>query len=1093
MRALPKSVSTTLFLSLLLSLTAHGAFAQTEVNITGVPAAASEGTGAGTTPFVFTVSRSAPGPAVNVTYTIGGDVVAPEDYTALSGTLAFTAAQNSRTITVAIKRDTKFEIDEDLTLTLTGTDQPGVVDVGATSTATTQVLNDDTPPTISIGNRTVAEGTLANFVVTLSNGSYLPVSVTATTSDGTANGVVTAPFPLADYTTNAPGGTVVTFAANATVLTQNFGVQTINDTVYEGGSLGTPETYFVDLSAPANGSIGVGTGNGFITDNDQLPTVAIAGIASQLESAGTYTFTVTLNRQSYEPINIPAATQDAVTTGTNSTGVPAFTGDPQDFIPHLSTLNFLAGETSKNVVVTVNDDVLDEFNEAFSLVLTNPANVSNPGALSRAATLNDDDVAPTISITAPSPLNEADGTATFTVSLSAPSGKLVSVTASTNPPTGTALSGTDYTATTSPLSWGLGIFANQNFDVPINGDALDEIDETFRVSLTGATNATLSTSSATATILDDDAPPTVSIGDVTLAEGNAGTTNFGFTVSLSGPSGKTITVRASTADGTATTANTDYVPRTNVLLTFSPLQTSQLFDVTVNGDTVLENDETFAVNLSSPSATVTIADGTGDGTIQNDDSPALSISDATIGETDSGQVSLNFDVSIPDPAPVGGVTFDFDTTDGTATVADNDYDAVVAAPGFIPEGDTTVQMTVLVNGDLTVEAHETLTATISNADVPGIPGGIVTILDATATGTIVNDDAVPVGALVISEFRLRGPGGVNDEFIEIANRTSSDITVFTTDFSAGFSVARSGGTQVFVIPNGTTIPARGHFLGVNSLAYSLEDYGGTGAAAGDATWMSGIPDDSGLALFASADQPNYPTATPLDAVGFVGEPAQYLEGTGLTGIGAGPFANNYSFVRKHQVGPGAALQDTGDSAADFALVAVDAGTYGAVLSLLGGPSPENLAAEVEQLTTSMPMTGTGGTASVSPAVRSLEFPRTFTNNTGGIVNALRFKVSSITTIHSPGLVADLRVTDSTAAGSFEGLTLEGMPAAGYSSPTPAFGGRNAGVLLNGGLNSTLRLTTALPIAPAGTIDVNFRVEYTLSGRPFLLWVVPEVK
>jgi len=517
--------------------------------------------------------------------------------------------------------------------------------------------------------------------------------------------------------------------------------------------------------------------------------------------------------------------------------------------------------------------------------------------------------------------------------------------------------------------------------------------------------------------------------------------------------------------------------------------------VTVNGDDVLEVDEGFVVNLSSPSATVTILDGTGNGTINNDDSPALSIGNAQIGETDSGQVSLNFDVTIPGPAPVGGVAFDFDTTDGTATLADNDYVQVIAGPGFIPEGDTSTTVTVLVNGDTTVEAHETFTVTISNATLPSTPG-IVTILDNTGIGTILNDDAVPVGALVISEFRLSGPGGVNDEFIEIANTTSADITVYTTDASPGFSVAKSGGTPVFVIPNGTVIPARGHFLGVNSVGYSLNNYGGLNAATPDVTWTSGIVDNTGLALFATADQPSYFVSTPLDAVGFT-TATQYAEGpTGLTGIGVGPFAHNYSFVRKHQIGPGAALQDTGDNAADFALVAVDAGSYGSTTAILGGPSPENLAAETEQWNTQVTMSGGGGTftgvVNVSP--KALEFPRTFTNNTGGTVTALRMKITSITTANSPGGVADLRPTDSNTVGPFQGLTLEGMPSAGYFVTTPfvPVGPYPAGTLPNGGLNSTWRVTTG-PIGPGGTVDVNFRVEYSISGAPFLLWVVPEAK
>ena len=81
---------------------------------------------------------------------------------------------------------------------------------------------------------------------------------------------------------------------------------------------------------------------------------------------------------------------------------------------------------------------------------------------------------------------------------------------------------------------------------------------------------------------------------------------------------------------------------------------------------------------------------------------------------------------------------------------------------------------------------------------------------------------VPGGtSLIISEFRLRGPNGANDEFIEIYNNSNNAVNVQASDGSSGYAVAASDGLVRFVIPNGTIIPARGHFLGVNNLGYSL--------------------------------------------------------------------------------------------------------------------------------------------------------------------------------------------------------------------------------------------------------------------------------
>ena len=113
-----------------------------------------------------------------------------------------------------------------------------------------------------------------------------------------------------------------------------------------------------------------------------------------------------------------------------------------------------------------------------------------------------------------------------------------------------------------------------------------------------------------------DSTSSLVIGDVTQAEGNAGTTAFNFTVSLTPANADTVTVSFATANGTAT-AGSDYTAASGTL-TFTPGQTSKAVTVNVTGDTVVEPDETFFVNLSAASG-ATISDGQGVGTITNDD------------------------------------------------------------------------------------------------------------------------------------------------------------------------------------------------------------------------------------------------------------------------------------------------------------------------------------------------------------------------------------------------------------------------------------------------------------------------------------------
>src|SRR5262249_19174151 len=159
----------------------------------------------------------------------------------------------------------------------------------------------------------------------------------------------------------------------------------------------------------------------------------------------------------------------------------------------------------------------------------------------------------------------------------------------------------------------------------------NEADETYFVNLTSVTNAVASDSQGVGTIVNDDPLPTLSISNVTATEGNSGTKNFNFTVSLSAASGQTGIVSYRTADGTAS-AGSDYSSATGTL-TFAPGQTSKGITIAVTGDSTPEPDETFFVNLSGVSNAV-LLDAQGLGTIQNDDT-SLSIGSASVVEGDS--------------------------------------------------------------------------------------------------------------------------------------------------------------------------------------------------------------------------------------------------------------------------------------------------------------------------------------------------------------------------------------------------------------------------------------------------------------------------
>jgi len=208
--------------------------------------------------------------------------------------------------------------------------------------------------------------------------------------------------------------------------------------------------------------------------------------------------------------------------------------------------------------------------------------------------------------------NSGTTQATFVVALSGPATQSVSFSFATS--NGTATSGSDYVTTSGALTFAPGE-VEKPVVVLVNGDTVDEAQETLFLDISNVQNATVTSSRGTGFIVDDDGP-TISINDVTVTEGNAGTKAATFTLTLSGSSVEPIAIRAITTPGTAN-GSIDY-NSINLVVTFSPGTVTRTFDVGIIGDTNLESNETFSVNLSDPFGT-TIADSAGVGTILDDD------------------------------------------------------------------------------------------------------------------------------------------------------------------------------------------------------------------------------------------------------------------------------------------------------------------------------------------------------------------------------------------------------------------------------------------------------------------------------------------
>ena len=653
------------------------------------------------------------GRTLSVDYTTAdGAALAPEDYLAASGTLVVLSGATSRQwITVVVKGDLTYEPDETFTVTLSN--PVNVVPLGTTSTVT--IKNDDSMPGIAVNNVTVTEGNAgtadAVFTVTLSRPSYQAITVDYATADGTA-------LAPADY---APVSGTLSFAPGETAKT--FSAAVNGDLLDE-----VNETFSVNLSAQTNAIISDAQGIGTITDDDLPPSLSISDAAVTEGNTGptNATFTVSLSAPSSQTVTVNYSTAD----GTALAGV--------DYVANSGTLTFTPGQTtSKTVTVVVNGDLLDEPNETFLVNLSNLANATLADAQGIGTTL-DDDNPPVLSIGDMTLQEGNSGTAdaVFTATLSAPSGQ--TVTANYSTADGTALAGLDYAATSGTLSFAPGETA-KILSVAVSGDLLNEPNETFFVNLSNSTNATLARSQGRGTIQDDDPVPVLRIDDLTLTEGNTGTTAATFTLTLSSPSGQPLGVDFATMDGTAT-AGTDYAA-TSGTLTFDPGETSKAVSVQVNGDLLDEPDEAFFLNLALSSGTAAIADAQGLGAIRDDDAaPEIRIDDVALAETDAGTSSALFTATLS--APSGQtVSVDFATVAGTA-LAGSDYTPLTGTLTFSP-GTTTQTLAVAVNGDLTFEVDETFSVQLAN------PAN-ATLADAQGQGLIQNDDQEPTALAPIT-------------------------------------------------------------------------------------------------------------------------------------------------------------------------------------------------------------------------------------------------------------------------------------------------------------------------------------------------------
>ncbi len=338
------------------------------------------------------------------------------------------------------------------------------------------------------------------------------------------------------------------------------------------------------------------------------PSISINDVVVHEGDSGSVVayFEVTLSEAGEDEVLVDFATID----GSAGAGT--------DYVARTGRLAFAPGETSQLLGIEVLSDHFDEPDETFAIDLSLPRNATLADGQGL-GTILDDDVSVSMTVTGVTvtegdPLPAGSGTvdAVFEIALSGVSNRTVRVDYVTQDDT--AEVGSDYQEAFGYLELLPGTTSIEVV-VKVFSDLEPEDDETFLLVLSNGDGADLLVSQAVGLILDDDLRE-MSIDDVTVEEGDTGTVEATFTVSLSRPSGDDVTVEYVTVAGTAT-EGFDYEAASGVV-TFAPGETTATITVLVNGDILLEDDETFFVELSNPVNAILI-DGTGDGTIIDDE------------------------------------------------------------------------------------------------------------------------------------------------------------------------------------------------------------------------------------------------------------------------------------------------------------------------------------------------------------------------------------------------------------------------------------------------------------------------------------------
>tara|TARA_R110000850_G_scaffold66972_21_gene148897 strand:- start:3859 stop:19431 length:15573 start_codon:yes stop_codon:yes gene_type:complete len=708
------------------------------------------------------------------------------------------AGETSATFTVDVLDDTNVEDTEVFKVALSdaiyGDDENSRhVQISVDGGVGTGTIEDNDVSGVSISDTTVIEGSTASVVISLTNPVSRDVIVKLSASPDSAS--------TADYET-VPSEVIIPAGQTSVTIPvkTNLDNEIENDTGDESFQISIMEAY-ID-NGESREDVEINKKTAVVTISDFKLELSIDSVTQ--DEGGVFTFVVSLNQPvpESETISVKVETKSGGDFGTATVG--------EDYTALSEELIFNAGEQTKTVTVIVNDDHLIEDPETFTVELSDAKlnGAAMPSLLNdeHSATgtiLNDDKYVVSIS----NERAEEEQIMSFTITLDQPAQEDLKLFVSTLA-TGTGYGYADLNRDLTSLeSFPVEIMENQTsatVNISLSFNDFEEGDETFLLVVTGAESGGMQAtqkfdlSNAVGIGTIEDFVQTIKISDATAQEGGVLT----FTVSLDRTSSVPILVKADLVSGSASSMEYGTINGVNEngMIVFEvdsqTGKTALSKTITVNtfDDDLLEEDETFGVQLSNVQygktveilSDLNIEDSFGSGTITNEDSTEINISEGV--QNEDGTVS--FEITLTNPAS--------EAITVTANTSGSDLiNALVDEEIVIPAGATSYIVTVALAGTTPLDNDISFSLGLSEPMFNGhessgsIAFGSASALGAAlkgtaGTGTVnIRSETVAITGVTDTDYHVSHAGMIKfSPFSEAGSYSSDDYEIIVNGSSS---------------------------------------------------------------------------------------------------------------------------------------------------------------------------------------------------------------------------------------------------------------------------------------------------------------------